>query len=97
MSVTLSMVPMFILSSVLLAMARQRECSSPLACLAFAGLFLAFGSIGLSGEFGAARGLAVGATFLLVGLPLASILVSLKPAWFGRSCSSHEGGERQRA
>lgn len=87
MSVNWALVPMFMLSSMLLAVARRLECSSPVTCLGFACLFFVLGSMGLSGELGWAGAMAVGALYMLVGIPLASIIVSVKQDWFGRTRS----------
>lgn|GEM_PF-6135457 len=83
MAIMWAMFPMLMLSSVLLAVARRRGCSSRVACLAFAGLFFVLGSIGLGGEYGWPSGMALGALFMLLGIPLASVIVSVKPRWFG--------------
>lgn len=72
-----SLMPVFLLASVLLALARRPGSPSPLACTAFAGVFFVMGVLGLMAEASWAAALGTSVLCMLVGLPLASVAVAL--------------------
>lgn len=72
-----SLIPVFLLASVLLALARRPGSPSPLACTVFAGVFFVLGVLGLMAEANWAAALGTGVLYMLVGLPLASVAVAL--------------------
>ncbi|WP_397474769.1 hypothetical protein [Pusillimonas sp.] len=77
MSLIWSFAPVFMLASVLLALARRSGSPAPWACGVFAALFFLLGVLGLSAEISQASALGTGVLFILVGLPLASSGVAL--------------------
>lgn len=79
MSLQWSLAPMFMLASILFVLARRPGSPAPGSCAFFAGLFFILGVLGLGAEAERATALATGVLLMLVGLPLASVLVALWP------------------
>ena len=69
--------PVFLLASILLALARQPGSPSPLACTAIAGMFFVLGVAGIGAELGWAAACGTGILFILAGLPLVSVVMAL--------------------
>src|SRR5690606_16448430 len=97
MSLYLSLAPVFILSSVLLALARRPGAPAPGVSAACAGLFFVLGVMGLSAETGWAAAVGTGVLYILAGLPAASVVLALwrpptLPAWRRESSTALHAG-----
>ncbi|NYT69018.1 hypothetical protein [Pusillimonas noertemannii] len=91
MSLQWSLIPLFLLSSAMVAWARWPRTVSRLACWTFAGLFFGLGVLGMDVEGGPQAALGVGVLYMLIGLPLASVTLALSGL---RSCITPAGPAR---
>ncbi len=91
MSLQWSLIPLFLLSSAMVAWARWPRTASRLACWSFAGLFFGLGVVGMDVEGGPQAALGVGVLYMLIGLPLASVALALPGL---RSCIAPAGPAR---
>ncbi len=93
MSLQWPLIPLFLLSSAMVAWARWPRTASRLACWVFAGLFFGLGVLGMDVEGGLQAALGVGVLYMLIGLPLASVAVALSRL---RRCMAPAGPTRLR-
>jgi len=77
MSLQWSLIPLFFLAAAMAAWARWPNTESPPTCWLLAGVFFGLGVSGLSIDMGPAAALGTGILYMLIGLPLASVVLAL--------------------